>query len=122
MTEQISPIPARVKNVAIGGHVAGADDIYDEILMENQEVINSRITQGIADINNSKGVAGGLATLGNDGKVPSSQLPSYVETIASSTANRPIDMATGTSIYDTTLGKPIWWNGTAWVDATGATV
>ncbi|MFN8681698.1 hypothetical protein ACDP63_11225 [Paracoccus sp. P2] len=23
---------------------------------------------------------------------------------------------------DTTLGKPIWWNGTAWVDATGTTV
>lgn len=24
--------------------------------------------------------------------------------------------------YDTTLGKPIWWNGDGWVDATGATV
>jgi len=31
----------------------------------------------------------------------------------------------GVSYLDTTLdadGKPIWWNGTAWVDATGATV
>jgi hypothetical protein len=31
----------------------------------------------------------------------------------------------GLSYLDTTLnanGKPIWWNGTAWVDATGATV
>ena len=28
----------------------------------------------------------------------------------------------GAQIYDTTLGKPLWWNGTAWVDATGATV
>ena len=25
----------------------------------------------------------------------------------------------GASVFDTTLGKPIWWNGTAWVDATG---
>ena len=24
--------------------------------------------------------------------------------------------------FDTTLNKPIWWNGSAWVDATGATV
>lgn len=24
--------------------------------------------------------------------------------------------------FDTTLNKPIWWNGTNWVDATGATV
>jgi hypothetical protein len=24
--------------------------------------------------------------------------------------------------YDTTLSKPVWWNGTVWKDATGATV
>lgn len=29
---------------------------------------------------------------------------------------------TGISAYNTTLGKPIYWNGSAWVDATGATV
>ena len=28
----------------------------------------------------------------------------------------------GYQYFDTTLSKPIWWNGTAWVDATGATV
>lgn len=28
----------------------------------------------------------------------------------------------GFQYYDTTLNKPIWWNGTNWVDATGATV
>lgn len=28
----------------------------------------------------------------------------------------------GVCIFDTTIGKPIWWNGTAWVDATGQTV
>jgi hypothetical protein len=44
------------------------------------------------------------------------------------TANRPSvsgNKDTGTMYLDTTLdadGKPIWWNGTAWVDATGATV
>ena len=32
-------------------------------------------------------------------------------------------MATiGVSYFDTTLGRPIWWNGTNWVDATGTTV
>lgn len=29
---------------------------------------------------------------------------------------------TGQMFFDTTLVKPIWWTGTAWVDATGATV
>jgi len=48
-------------------------------------------------------------------------------TLRNTTANRPtlgaIDV--GQMYFDTTLdadGKPIWWTGTAWVDATGATV
>ena len=43
------------------------------------------------------------------------------------TANRPTltSADVGVMYMDNTLdidGKPIWWNGTAWVDATGATV
>lgn len=37
-----------------------------------------------------------------------------------STANRPTASAiTGQYYFDTTIGKPIWWNGTIWVLATG---
>jgi hypothetical protein len=28
----------------------------------------------------------------------------------------------GTGYWDTTIGKPIWWNGSVWKDATGSTV
>jgi hypothetical protein len=43
------------------------------------------------------------------------------------TANRPAlsDADVGMIFFDNTLGsngKPIWWNGTAWVDSTGAVV
>lgn len=38
------------------------------------------------------------------------------------TANRPTTVNIGYSYFDTTLGKPIWWKGTVWVDATGTTV
>ena len=38
------------------------------------------------------------------------------------TAKRPTDVTIGLQYFDTTLGKPIWWNGTAWVDATGTVV
>ena len=45
------------------------------------------------------------------------------------TANRPINtstpkLQTGQYYFDTSLSpaKPIWWNGTAWVDATGTVV
>jgi len=37
------------------------------------------------------------------------------------TANRPAGQ-TGLQWFDTTIGKPIWYNGTTWVDATGETV
>lgn len=29
------------------------------------------------------------------------------------------NIRTGFQYFDTTLGKPIWYNGTEWVDATG---
>lgn len=44
------------------------------------------------------------------------------------TANRPTGLTSsdaGVQFFDTTLavaGKPIWWNGSAWVDATGVIV
>lgn len=39
------------------------------------------VSDNIAAINNSKGKANGIATLGDDGKVPSTQLPSYVDDV-----------------------------------------
>jgi hypothetical protein len=43
------------------------------------------------------------------------------------TANRPVDsvqapLAVGQFYYDTTLDRPIWWNGTVWKKADGTTV
>ena len=39
------------------------------------------------------------------------------------TGSRPSSpAAVGQMFFDTTLGKPIWWNGSNWVDATGSTV
>lgn len=38
------------------------------------------------------------------------------------TAQRPTtNLVVGMQYFDTTLGQPIWWNGTAWVDALGNT-
>jgi len=43
------------------------------------------------------------------------------------TANRPVSTNTvglpiGQIYYDTTLDRPIWWNGTVWKNASGTTV
>lgn len=37
------------------------------------------------------------------------------------TANRPANVAIGYQYFDTTLGKPIYWNGSTWVDEKGYT-
>ena len=39
------------------------------------------------------------------------------------TANRPaVGLSTGQFYFDTTLGYPIWYNGTKWVNASGTAV
>lgn len=38
------------------------------------------------------------------------------------TSERPSPATLYQSYYDTTLGKPIWWDGIEWKDSTGATV
>ena len=42
--------------------------------------------------------------------------------ISGTTGQRPVVGTVGYIYFDTTLGKPVWWNGTAWVDATGTAV
>lgn len=55
-----------------------------------------------------------------DGETAFSWNPSM---LANTTASRPVGLiAVGFYMFDTTLGKPTWWNGTNWVDATGTIV
>jgi len=60
-----------------------------------------------------------------------SQLPAEVQAVldarhsvtrSGATGARPTVSIIGTQFFDTTLNKPVWWNGTVWKDATGATV
>lgn len=50
---------------------------------------------------------------------------SYVNNLKGTTAQRPAFPFIGLLYFDTTLaafGKPIWYTGTVWVDATGTSV
>jgi hypothetical protein len=43
------------------------------------------------------------------------------------TANRPLNtgnpkLEIGQYYFDTTIGRPIWWNGTNWINASGTVV
>ena len=39
-----------------------------------------------------------------------------------SSSTRPTGVGVGYMMFDTTLGKPIWYDGIGWVDSTGAAV
>jgi len=46
-----------------------------------------------------------------------------IEPASGTTANRPtLQVQVGQQYYDTTLGIPIWYNGTVWKNASGTTV
>lgn len=45
-----------------------------------------------------------------------------IKTGAGATGSRPTPLGAGTMWFDTTLGIPIWHDGTNWIDATGTTV
>jgi len=41
------------------------------------------------------------------------------EVPSGSTAQRPAGMLVGSVYFDATLGRPVWWDGSAWRDASG---
>ena len=43
MSEHMSPIPSRIYNAAVGGHVCGAVDIVDDALGLEQSSINEDV-------------------------------------------------------------------------------
>jgi len=48
---------------------------------------------------------------------------SVIQTISfGTTAGRPLTSQIGFQYFDTTIGKPIWWNGLNWIDSAGTTV
>lgn len=52
----------------------------------------------------------------------SGEIPSDMNTVWNSGSTRPTEPQKGQRFFDTTLGKPIWFNGTNWIDATGTIV
>lgn len=66
----------------------------------------------------SKGAANGVAELGADGKVPSTQLPSYVDDVLEydAKANFPTTGEAGKIYVDKATNKTWRWGGTAYVE------
>lgn len=79
----------------------------------------STVTHLSGDIaSTEKGSANGVATLGSDGKIPSSQLPSYVDDVLEYSAKTsfPTTGETGKIYVNTADNKTYRWSGSAYVE------
>jgi hypothetical protein len=84
----------------------------------------NEVKEGVNTINNTKGQAGGFAGLGADGKVPSGQLPAYVDDVLEY-ANFSMLPAVGSAglIYVTINdNKTFRWSGTAYTEISASLV
>lgn len=105
----------------------------DKTTTVNGKPLSSNITLAATDVGaipaSQKGTANGVATLDGDGKVPSSQLPSYVDDVVEGYLNAgqfyvesshttPITAESGKIYVDITDAKNITyrWSGTAYVE------
>jgi len=41
-------------------------------------------------------------------------------TLNGTTANRPVSSVTGQRYFDTSIGRPVYWSGSTWVDGAGS--
>ena len=85
------------------------------------ELTSSNVTTalGYTPLNSAKkGSANGVAELGSDGKVPSSQLPSYVDDVLeySSKSSFPSTGEAGKIYVDTSTNLTYRWSGSAYVE------
>ena len=70
------------------------------------------------------GVANGVATLGSDGKVPSTQLPSFVDDVLefANTTTFPVTGDTGKIYVDLSTNQTYRWGGSSYVKITSGEV
>lgn len=103
-----NPVQNKIITTTLSGKVPTTRTVNGHALSSDVTVTKSDV--GLGNVDNvkqipasEKGAAGGVATLGTDGKVPTSQLPSYVDDV--------IELAgvvTGTTYSGLTVGKKYW--------------
>lgn len=97
----------------------GVKYLWGKITSYVKDAVSEVSTDGIGAVSASQiGVAGGVASLDTTGKVPSSQLPSYVDDVLeyNGTSNFPSTGETGKIYVDTATNLTYRWSGSAYVE------
>ena len=100
----------------VGNVINGTTDI--------SSIGDGTVTGALSNLNSNKldkslkGASGGLAELDNSGKVPSSQLPSYVDDVVKyeGVSNFPTTGESGIIYIDTTTNKSYRWTGSGYAE------
>lgn len=84
----------------------------------------NEVDADVATINNSKGAANGIATLGADGKVPSGQLPGFVDDIIEVANFAALPGAGAAGLLYVTLDTNLTyrWSGSGYVEVSASLV
>lgn len=101
------------KTTTINGHALGGD-----VTITKGDVGLTNVTDDAQVKRSEMGVASGVATLDSTGKVPSSQLPSYVDDVLeyTSRAGFPATGQSGIIYVDLATNKTYRWGGTDYVE------
>lgn len=134
--------PLSVRELGVGIYTI-PDGSYKFSVGVNSKIDGSLLVTGAVTMNNSLSANGltlgaGGATINNGNVTVGGNITAYatattiggikgyIQTEASVTSNRPtVDMLSasglgaGTMYFDTTLKRPIWWDGTKWIKADG---
>ena len=118
-------------NATTDPKIAKTSQVFDEELNKYQSEINAQLgtsddslRKELTAFKNTKGKANGLASLDDSGKVPSTQLPSYVDDVLEylNVASFPATGETG-KIYVEVLGNTTYrWTGSGYVKITSGEV
>lgn len=117
--ENITGTPTALKNPTALTVGSKTYDGSSAVTITKADLGLSSIEENTAYVRADKvGVANGVASLGTDGKVPTAQLPSFVDDVLEY-ANRgafPTTGETGKIYVDITSGKTYRWGGTTYVE------
>lgn len=113
------------KNVLTQAMINKANTIY--VIQYDYDLKGETLTIPENSVLNFIGGAIGNGTIiGNKTKVINLNVDRIVlsgtQFDSGTTSNRPTNVLVGFQYFDTTINKPIFWDGSKWIDATGATV
>ena len=128
-TEQLAAVNSGIDSTKVGQIATNQSNIssLQANTVPNTRTVNSKslssdITLTAADVGaiatTAKGAASGVAELDANGKVPSAQLPSYVDDVLeySSKSSFPATGETGKIYVDTSTNKTYRWSSSAYVE------